>query len=434
MKRHALQSLETWKNSDTRKPMLIRGARQVGKTWLMKEFGRTSFQQVAYINFDRNERICRLFNGDLDISRLITGLEIEVGFKIDPKKTLLVFDEVQECPRALNSLKYFCEDAPEYAIVAAGSLLGVAMHQGTGFPVGKVDFLDLYPMSFTEFLEATGNARLAELLDGNDWELITAFKEKFIEQLRFYFYIGGMPEAVASFANKKDFNEVRNIQRRLLDAYEEDFSKHAPKDNTVPRLRMMWTSIPVQLAKENRKFFYGMLRDGARSKDYELALQWLLDCGLVYRVSYVSKPDIPLAAYSEKAFKLFMLDVGLLSAKSDLDLKSLLEGNRIFEEFKGALTEQYVQQQLRSECGISPCYWAAEGASAEVDFLFQHGMEVYPLEVKASENSKAKSLVVYSQKYHPKRLIRTTMSDYRKQENGLLNLPLYAVSCLLREL
>ena len=429
MKRNALQQLCDWKKSSRRKPLIIRGARQVGKTWLMKEFGKKNFKNSVYINFDSNPEMAALFEGSLDVPRLISGLQIYAGEKIVPQKTLLIFDEVQEVPRALTSLKYFCEDAPEYAVISAGSLLGVALHQGTSFPVGKVDFLDLYPMGFTEFLEAAGHENLSELLRSRDWSMIAAFKEKYIELLRYYYFIGGMPEAVQTFISENDLKSVRKIQNNILSAYEQDFSKHAPAE-TVSRIRMVWQSIPAQLAKENRRFVYGALRKGARAKDFELAIQWLRDCGLIEQVIRVSKPAVPLPAYADEGFKMYVADVGLLGAMSGLDAGTLLQGNRLFSEFKGALTEQYVAQQLRSELGIKPFYWSAERATAEVDFIFQSGMELYPLEVKAEENLKAKSLKVYTEKYAPPLAIRTSMSDFRK-ENTLVNLPLYAISQLL---
>lgn len=431
MKRYAMHELERWQNDPHRKPLIIRGARQVGKTWLMKEFGKLAFKNTVYINFDNNERMRLLFEGDFDIPRLIAALQIECGCQIEQGNTLILFDEVQEVPRALASLKYFYENAPEYAIVAAGSLLGVAMHHGSSFPVGKVAFLDLYPMSFTEFLDAAGNSSLSELLKKQDWSLIAPFKSKYIELLRNYYFIGGMPEAVQSFIEEHDYLKVREIQSRLLDAYEQDFSKHAPPE-TVPRIRMLWNSIPAQLAKENRKFIYGMLREGSRAKDFELALQWLIDCGLVYQVNRIAKPAMPIDAYRDNAFKLFMLDVGLLAAKSGLDVKSLLDGSRIFTEFKGSLTEQYVQQQLCAESGINPFYWSAEPGNAEIDFVFQSGMNVIPIEVKAEENLQAKSLKAYCAKFSPKVAIRASMSDYRK-ESWLTNLPLYAISQITKE-
>jgi len=430
LNREAIKDLIKWKNREHRKPLIIHGARQVGKTWLMKEFGKTHYEKIAYINFENNERMEHLFNGNLDIPRLITALQIESGVTIDDKNTLIIFDEIQEVPKALTSLKYFCENAPQYHIVAAGSLLGVALHPGTSFPVGKVDFMDLYPLNFTEFLNATGNENLVSLLETQDFELITSFKGRFIDLLKQYYYIGGMPEVVIRFIETNDYTIVREVQNKLLMAYEQDFSKHAPND-AVPRIRMLWSSIPAQLAKENRKFVYGLIRQGARAKEFELAIQWLLDCGLIYKVSRIKKPDMPLMAYQDfNAFKLFILDVGLLSAMSDLDIKSLLEGNSVFEEFKGALTEQYMLQQLITNKDIKPFYWSAERSNGEIDFVFQSGMDIVPLEVKAAENLQAKSLKSYCLRYKPKYAIRTSLSDYRKEE-WLTNLPLYAINEIL---
>lgn len=424
-----MDDLVNWKNSKDRKPLIIRGARQVGKTWLMREFGKNQYEECAYINFDNNERMESLFSGNLDIERIITALQIETGVKIGAQNTLIIFDEVQEVPRALTSLKYFCENAPEYHIIAAGSLLGVALHLGTSFPVGKVEFLDLYPMDFLEFLSAMGNDELVKLLESKDFSLITNFKGKYIDLLKQYYYIGGMPAVVASFIEDSDYGKVRQLQKEILMAYEQDFSKHAPNE-AVPRIRMLWSSTPAQLAKENRKFIYGLIRQGARAREYELAMTWLIDCGLIYRISKVTKPDMPLIAYQDfNAFKLFILDVGLLGAMSELDIKSLLEGNKLFEEFKGALTEQYVLQQLIASRQITPYYWSAEKASAEIDFLFQSEMNIVPLEVKAAENLQAKSLKSYCQKYKPKYAIRTSMSDYRHEE-WLTNVPLYAINVL----
>ena len=430
MKRTAITQLTQWKNSQNRKPLVIRGARQVGKTWLMKEFGKQEFKNFVYINFESHPDMANLFEGSLQISRLISGLQIYSGQKITTD-TLLIFDEIQEVPRALSSLKYFCEDAPEYAVIAAGSLLGVALHKGTSFPVGKVDFMDLYPLSFTEFLNAAGNENLVDLLQSGDWQLITTFKNKYIELLRYYYFIGGMPEAVQTFIDENDFNAVRKVQQNILTAYEQDFSKHAPPE-AVPRIRMVWQSIPSQLAKENRRFVYGALRKGARAKDFELAIQWLKDCGLVQQVIRISKPSLPLPAYADEGFKMFLSDVGLLGAMSGLDAKTLLQGNKFFSEFKGALTEQYVAQELRSELNLTPCYWSAEHATAEVDFVFQYQSGIYPVEVKAEENLKAKSLKVYSDKYTPAVAIRTSMSDYR-HDDWLLNLPLYGISQIFAE-
>lgn len=426
MYRMAMENLLAWKQSRRRKPLIIEGARQVGKTWLMKEFGRQAYGDTVYINFDSNARMAELFASDLDTKRLVLGLELYAGRKIDPENALLIFDEVQEVPRALAALKYFCEDAPQYHIVCAGSLLGIALHRGTSFPVGKVDFLKLYPLSFQEFLMAIGKKQFSELLDQQDFSMITSFRETYADALKQYYFVGGMPEAVESFAENQDFNEVRQIQKRILAAYEQDFSKHAPNE-VVPRLRMLWNSIPAQLAKENKKFIYGLVREGARAKDYETALLWLSDCGLVHRVSRVNAPGIPMRAYEDmKAFKLFVLDVGLLGCMTGLHQRTLLDGNALFVEFKGALTEQYVCQQLKTLADLELCYYTNDRGSCEVDFVVDTGGRVMPLEVKAETNLRAKSLKTYREKFSPELAIRTSMADYRK-EDGLVNLPLYAI-------
>ena len=430
MKRFAMQKLLEWKADSHRLPLIIRGARQVGKTWLMKEFGRNYFEKCAYINFDRNKRMEQLFSGDFNVDRILTGLAIESDVEIDPENTLIILDEIQEVPSALQSLKYFCEDERHsYYIVAAGSLLGIAMHQGTSFPVGKVDSMDLYPLSFTEFLDATGNAPLLELLRKADFEMLAAFKDKYIDLLKTYYYVGGMPAAVSAYAESKNLKTVRRIQKRLISDYEQDFSKHAPTA-VIPRIQMVWDGIPSQLAKEHKKFVYSVLREGARAKDFELAIQWLIDCGLCYKVGRVTKGGIPLKAYQDiPAFKLYLSDVGLLAAMTDLDAKTLLTGNAIFTEFKGALTEQYICQQLYAELDTVPYYWSAESSSGEVDFVLQHSGQVIPLEVKAEENLNAKSLKSFVNAYQLAYGVRTLMSDYRDQEK-LVNLPLYAISLL----
>ena len=429
MYRNAMNDLYKWKAKKDKKPLIIRGARQVGKTWLMREFGRIAFDDMVYINFDNNSQMKELFSLDMRIERIITGLELYVGHKIEPLNTLLVFDEVQEVPQALAALKYFNENAPEYQIVCAGSLLGVALHGGTSFPVGKVESLDLYPLSFTEFMRAMGRELFVELLEKQDFVMATTFKQEFIDLLKHYYYVGGMPEVVRNFAADKDFGEVREIQQRILDSYEQDFSKHAPNE-IVPRIRMLWNSIPAQLTKENKKFVYGIIKDGSRAKDYELALMWLSDCGLVHKVHRVTAPHIPLKAYEDlKAFKLFVLDVGLLSCMVRLNQKVLLSGNELFIEFKGALTEQYVLQQLKTLKNLAAYYWTNDRGSAEIDFLVDNGIDVMPIEVKAETNLKAKSLKTYCEKFKPNKAIRTSMSDYR-QEEWLLNLPLWAVETL----
>lgn len=429
MYRNAMNDLYKWKAKKDKKPLIIRGARQVGKTWLMREFGRIAFDDMVYINFDNNSQMKELFSLDMRIERIITGLELYVGHKIEPLNTLLVFDEVQEVPQALAALKYFNENAPEYQIVCAGSLLGVALHGGTSFPVGKVEFLDLYPLSFTEFMRAMGRELFVELLEKQDFVMATTFKQEFIDLLKHYYYVGGMPEVVRNFAADKDFGEVREIQQRILDSYEQDFSKHAPNE-IVPRIRMLWNSIPAQLTKENKKFVYGIIKDGARAKDYELALMWLSDCGLVHKVHRVTAPHIPLKAYEDlKAFKLFVLDVGLLSCMVRLNQKVLLSGNELFIEFKGALTEQYVLQQLKTLKNLAAYYWTNDRGSAEIDFLVDNGIDVMPIEVKAETNLKAKSLKTYCEKFKPNKAIRLSMADYR-QEDWLLNLPLWSVETL----
>ena len=431
MYRIAMEKLLNWKQSKRRKPLIIEGARQVGKTWLMKEFGRQAYADTVYINFDANSRMAELFASDLNTDRLILGLELYVGHKIDPESSLLIFDEVQEVPRALASLKYFYENAPQYHIVCAGSLLGIALHQGTSFPVGKVDFLKLYPLSFREFLMATGQEQFAELLDKQDFQMITSFKQTYIDALKYYYFVGGMPEAVACFAESKDFNEVREIQKRILAAYEQDFSKHAPNE-IVPRLRMLWNSIPSQLAKENKKFIYGLVREGGRAKDYETAILWLSDCGLVHKVSWVNAAGIPLRAYEDlKAFKLFVLDVGLLGCMTGLRQRTLLDGNDLFVEFKGALTEQYVCQQLQTIEDLDVYYYTNDRGSCEVDFIVDTGERIIPVEVKAETNLKSKSLRTYREKFSPEISIRTSMADYKK-EDWLVNLPLYAIDQIAR--
>ena len=426
MYRIAIEKLYKWKNSKRRKPLIIEGARQVGKTWLMKEFGKQAYADTVYINFDSNSRMADLFSADLDTDRLIMGLELYAGRKINPENTLLIFDEVQEVPRALASLKYFYENAPQYHIVCAGSLLGIALHQGTSFPVGKVDFLKLYPLSFSEFLMATGNERFAELLKNQDYEMITSFKQTYIDALKHYYFVGGMPEAVQSFAESKDFNEVRAIQKRILAAYEQDFSKHAPNE-IVPKIRMLWNSIPSQLARENKKFVYGLVREGGRAREYETAIMWLSDCGLVHKVSRVNAAGIPLKAYEDlKAFKLFIVDVGLLGCMTGLRQRTLLDGDDLFVEFKGALTEQYVCQQLKTIEDLGVYYYTNDRGSCEIDFVVDTGEQIVPIEVKAETNLRAKSLKTYRERFEPELSVRTSMADYKK-EDWLLNLPLYAI-------
>ena len=426
MYRTAIEKLLKWKKSKYRKPLIIEGARQVGKTWLMQEFGKQEYADTIYINFDSNPSMAELFAYDLNVDRLIMGLELFAGHKIDPDNCLLIFDEIQEVPRALASLKYFCERAPQYHIVCAGSLFGIALHLGTSFPVGKVDFLKLYPLSFKEFLMATVQKQFADLLDRQDFQMITTFKQTYIDALKQYYYVGGMPEVVQNFADNKDFGEVREIQKRILYAYEQDFSKHAPNE-IIPRIRMLWNSIPSQLAKENKKFVYGLVREGARAKEYETAIMWLSDCGLIHKVSRVNSVGIPLKGYEDlKAFKIFLVDVGILGCMAGLSPRTLLDGNSLFTEFKGALTEQYVCQQLKTIDDIAVYYYTNDRGSCEIDFVIDTGNQVVPVEVKAEVNLRAKSLKTYREKFSPEICVRTSMADYKKEE-WLINLPLYAV-------
>lgn len=431
MLRDRLHDLIAWKNKARRKPLLIRGARQVGKTWLMKEFGNNHFEKVVYVNFEKSKHLQSLFEVDFDIKRVQIALQVETGLQIDPSNTLIIFDEIQAAPDALNALKYFHEDAPDLYVIAAGSLLGVALHAHTSFPVGKVEFMDLYPMSYCEFLNAIGEKGLTDILKSGDWKLISTFKPKYIETLRQYYFVGGMPEAVSSFAGDYDFKAVRAIQNNILDAYEQDFSKHAPIE-LVPRIRMVWNSIPSQLAKENRKFIYGMLKDGARAKEFELAIEWLVNCGQIHKVFRTTKPAIPLKAYEDRsAFKIFLVDVGLLGAMGSIDAKTILEGNAIFIEFKGAITEQFVLQQLVNDRENAIYYWTAQRSTAEIDFLVQNNGMVIPIEVKAEENLQAKSLKVFHEKYNVQRCVRASMSNHREQD-WLVNIPLYAITELTR--
>lgn len=433
MYREAIKQLEAWKCGVNRKPLVLRGARQVGKTWIMKEFGRKYYEKCAYISMDENERMKEVFREAFDVDRIIEMLEIEVGFQIDSENTLIIFDEVQEIPRALKSLKYFQENAPQYHIIAAGSLLGIALHEGTSFPVGKVDFCNLYPLTFREFLLACKEEKLLEILDRNDLDIMQTFKTKYTDYLKYYYYVGGMPEAVSEFIVSRDLKKVRDIQNRLLYAYENDLSKHAPKE-IVTRIRMLWNSIPAQLAKENKKFIYGLIREGARAREYEVAITWLIDVGLVYKIGRVKKPDFPLRAYQDfSAFKLFIVDVGLLGAMSRLNARTILEGTRLFEEFKGALTEQYVLQELIVNSENDIFYWSAENATSELDFLIQTDDCIVPMEVKAEENLQAKSLKVFVQKYGVKDAVRVSMSGFREQD-WLTNFPLYNIGNLNRYL
>ena len=429
MRRDAMQQLYDWKEKTTRKPLIVRGARQVGKTWLMKEFASSAYRQFAYINFEDNEVMKDVFQKDFDVERILMAIQLVTGIVVDTE-TLIIFDEIQEAPRGLTALKYFQEKAPQYHVVAAGSLLGIAMHSNDSFPVGKVDFMDLYPLSYSEFLEAVGQEAFARLLAKKDWGLIAAFRSKLIDLLKQYYYVGGMPEVVNAFINHKDYAEVRQLQQTILDSYDRDFSKHAPIAE-VPRIRMIWRSVPAQLAKENKKFIYGVVKEGARAKDFELAIEWLIDAGLIYKVSRVKKAGIPLSAYEDfSAFKLFLLDTGLMGAMSGLPPQALLEGNVLFSDYKGAITEQYVLQQLKSVKGLSIYYWSSDTSRGELDFLLQKDVSVIPVEVKAEENLQSKSLRFFVEKNAGLHGVRFSMSDYRKQE-WMINYPLYSVGYIL---
>ena len=426
MLRFAMESLLNWKEKKNRKPLIIMGARQVGKTWLMKEFGKNHYEKTAYISFYNNRRMDAVFENDFDIERIIMNLNIESGVTITPENTLIIFDEIQNTPKALESLKYFCEEAPQYHVVAAGSLLGVAIHEGISYPVGKVDLLDLYPLNFREFLCAMGESGLADALKTKDYTLIDNFSDKYLFWLKNYYYTGGMPAVVDEFRINRDYKEVRNMQNDILRQYEGDFGKHV-EARELPRIKMVWDSIPVQLAKENKKFFFGKIKKGARSSDFEIAIQWLLDCGLVYQVHRVNEPHMPLKAYKNmSAYKLFMIDVGLLGALSDLPPESILEENDIFVEFKGALTEQYVLQQLISDTPYTPYYYGTEKATFEQDFLIQKGKNIVPIEIKAEKNIRSQSLKAYCDKFHPAEAVRFSAMKYVKQE-WMENIPLYAV-------
>lgn len=430
MKRDILDQLISWKTNSRRKPLLIKGARQVGKTWVMKEFGKTNFERVLYVNFERDKLIQDLFEKDFDLTRILLALQLQTGVIPEPGKTLLIFDEIQEAKGGLTALKYFHENAPEYHLIGAGSLLGITLSKQS-FPVGMIDFLELHPMSFSEFLMAMGENDLLELLKTHNWGLIKTFRDRYSNLLKQYYFVGGMPEAVDFFVKEKNFKETRIIQNNILMAYEQDFSKHAPAE-IVPRLRLLWNSVPSQLSKENKKFIYGLVKEGARAREYEAALLWIEDYGLVHRVNRVTKAGFPLKAYVDfKAFKLYVLDIGLLCALSGLSEKILLDGNKLFTEFKGALTEQYVLQQLISEEQIRPHYWSEERSTGEVDFLIEKDNRFYPVEVKAEENLQAKSLKFFHAKFQPQQSIRTSLSDFRR-EDWLVNIPLYAIREVLR--
>jgi predicted AAA+ superfamily ATPase len=427
MYRYKLKELNDWKLSDYRKPLIILGARQVGKTWLIQEFGKQEYKQIVYINFEKMKVLRDLFEVDFDIQRILTSLSVIARTAINPEDTLIVFDEIQDAAGGLTALKYFYEDAPQYHVIAAGSLLGMNLHQNTSFPVGKVDFLYLKPLSFPEFLKALDEGQLANLIENPDWKIVSIFKDKLLNYLRYYLFIGGMPEVVSHFSEHRNFRYARQLQQKILTSYQHDFSKHAPKE-IVPRINMVWKSIPSQLSKENKKFIYGAIKEGARAKEFELAIQWLLDSGLIHQCFRISKPDMPLAAYQDlSAFKLYHNDVGLLGAMAKIPLKTIIDGNAIFAEFKGALTENFVIQQLLLNHDSAIYYWANESSTAEVDFVIQNEDEIIPIEVKSGTSIRAVSFKFFCEKYKPAKAIRTSLADYQ-QESWMTNLPLYAIN------
>lgn len=427
MYREAIEKLKVWKDKEDRKPLILMGARQVGKTWLMKEFGRVAYKKVAYVSFFNNPQAAMLFESDYNIERLVLRLSIASGVTITPQDTLVIFDEIQEAPKALESLKAFCEDGKEYHIIAAGSLLGVAHHAGVSFPVGKVDLIHIQPLSYREFLRAIGEEQLASLLNTKDYSLIDSFSDRYLFWLRNYYYLGGMPEVVDSFRLRKDYREAREKQKAILAFYEADFGRHI-KGKDLERTRLVWKAIPLQLAKENRKFFFGQIKKGTRSSEYEIAIQWLEDCGLIHKVYMVNEPHLPLGSYINlSSFKLFLVDVGLLGAMSNMPADAIINGNTAFVEFKGAMTEQYVLQELVATTEYVPFYYGTEKATFEQDFLLQIGTDIVPIEVKAQGNVRSQSLKAYCDKFHPNRAIRFSTLNYISQE-WMENIPLYAVS------
>lgn len=425
MERSIYSSLKKWKESPTRKPLILQGARQVGKTYILKEFGAREYSEVVYINCDDNNDMQNMFV-DYDVDRIIRSLSAISGISIKPSTTLLILDEIQEVERGLASLKYFCEKAPEYHVAVAGSLLGITLHEGTSFPVGKVDMLYMYPMDFEEFLLAMGKEQLVELLRSKSWAALTPLRGMLTELLRQYYFVGGMPEAVKTYVERGDIWEVRSIHSKIIDAYRNDMSKHVPKQQ-VQRINMVWNSIPSQLARDNKKFIYGALRKGARANDFEIAIQWLVDSGLVHKVHRISKPVVPLKFYEDMAsFKLFLLDCGLLGALSETPPEQILIGDNVFEEYKGAFTENYVLQQLKSLPRTFVYYYSNDNSTLEIDFVVQHEAHVIPIEVKAEENLRAKSLRQFVTDNSCLHGVRFSMSDYREQD-WLTNVPLWAV-------
>ncbi len=431
MERTVYKNLVLWaKEPDSmRKPLILEGARQVGKTWLARTLGKNEFESFAEINFEDVEEMKALFEADFDIERIVMSIQSVTGKKVVPGKTLIFFDEIQHARRGLLALKYFKDKAPEYHVVAAGSLLGVVDHKDDSFPVGKVDFLNINPLSYEEFLMALGKGEMVNMLHSHDWIAINSFAGRYIEMLRQYYYVGGMPEAVMTFVEKKDYQAVRKVQQSLLKSYAHDFSKHPPKD-IVKRMTMLWNTIPAQLAKENKKFVYTAVRPSGRARDFETSIQWLCDAGVVHKVTRIFSGELPLAGFENPdAFKLYTLDIGLHGAMAGLDARTLISGDEFFKQYKGAMTEQFVLQQLVLLDGIEIHYWSPDDGIAEVDFVIQKSGNVVPIEVKAELNLRAKSLGEFIKRYKPSFVVRTSMSPYSKGEN-VTDLPLFAISLL----
>lgn len=427
MDRFAIKDLIKWKDAPRRKPLIIEGARQVGKTWLVKEFASKHYKSIAYVNFESQKNLKNLFRDDFDVNRILQTISIATGVSIVPGETLIFLDELQEAEGGVTSLKYFNENAPKQHVIAAGSLLGIALHKNISFPVGKVQFLTLRPMSFLEFLDANGEELLRKTIEAKQYEIVNTFADRLKNLLKQYYITGGMPEAVLSYIHNHNFEEVREIQNEILRSYDLDFSKHAPTE-IVPRIRQLWASIPNQLSRENRKFIYGLVKEGARAREFETSLQWLIDAGLIYKVSNVTAPRIPLKSYEDlKAFKIYTLDIGLLGAMAGLESETIIDGNRVFVEFKGALTEQYVLQELILH--HTPYYYSKSSSTQEVDFLIQTQESVIPIEVKAEENLKAKSLKLFVSENGSSQAYRLSMSLYR-QENWMTNIPLYSAETI----
>ena len=428
MKRDIYNKLLQWKNDSNRKPLIITGARQVGKTWIMREFGKNEYANVVYINCDNEKRIETLLSEDYNIDRILLGLQAISGVNIKSDKTLIIFDEIQQIPRGLHLLKYFYEENPEYHVMVAGSLLGITLNQGVSFPVGKVDIMEMYPMNFNEFLEAMGQEQLLKVLNTNDWKLIDSLSTKYIELLRQYYYVGGMPEAVYSYCKDKNLAQVRNIQNNILKAYRNDISKHATKSESV-KIGQVLDSLPSQLAKENKKFIYGVIKTGARAAEYELAIQWLIDAGIVHKVNRIKEAKMPLKFYEDiSAFKLFLLDMGLFACMCDVPASEMLVGNNVFVEYKGAFAEQYVLQQLVCQ-NVKPYYWSSEKTPSEIDFVIQKDNKIIPIEVKAEVNVKARSLRQFITNNPELKAVRFSMLGYAEQD-WMTNIPLYYISAI----